>query len=49
MLKKAKEQMIKFRIVIPVKNFTCTTCQDWKTCTYAFDLYNQAGDCLREK
>lgn len=30
-------------------SYTCDNCDDASDCAYAFDLYNQDGDCLAEK
>jgi len=43
-LKQAKAEKLK----APVE-FTCDGCILAPDCDYAFDLYNQHGDCLAEK
>jgi len=34
---------------VPKETMTCFHCDDRGTCKYAWDLYNQDGDCLAEK
>lgn len=36
-------------LICLLKQFTCHTCKQQDTCTWAWDMYNTNGDCLADK
>ncbi len=50
-LKKLENESIQYLKQYGVDNpiFTCSTCNDKRTCYFAFDGYNIDGDCLALK